>query len=368
MFDKVTASLPDIWAYLKQTDKPIYIYGMGDGADKMLSALDRFGIACAGFFASDGFVRGQVFHGQTVLSFGEVHERYGGDFIALMAFGSRRPEVIDYVRGIASMCEFYVPELPVTGDILFTADFYAAHKAEHDEVRAMLCDELSVRVFDEMIRYRLTGNLDILLAGHMSTHEDEALALIGADKVSTYMDLGAYTGDTIRELIRFKSEQGAEPLRKIRALEPERHSHKKLSEYLTTLDGIDARAHQACASDRNGSVQFTSGRGRGSRTGKGTEVACMTPDSLCTDTFIPDYINYDVEGAEHAAINGTADTLAAHAPALNVALYHRPEDIFDLPLLVKRINGQYKLYMRRHGGIPGWDLNLYCVNIQRSNK
>jgi len=364
MFDRVTADIPDIWAYLKQTDKPIFIYGMGDGADKMVAVLGRFGIEYAGFFASDGFVRGQVFHDQAVLPFGEVHDRYGDGFIALMAFGSRRPEVIEYVRGIADKCEFYVPELPVTGTQLFTSEFYYAHKSEHDDARAMLCDELSVRVFDEMIRYRLTGSLNILLSDDMSSHEDEALALIGADMVSTYMDLGAYTGDTIRELLRFQSEvHGTPVLRGIRALEPERHSHKKLTAYLETLaqSGIDGIAEQACASDHSGTVEFTQGRGRGSRTGKGITVKCLPPDELCGDGFIPEYINYDVEGAEYSAITGTSAVISAHAPALNVALYHRPEDIFKLPLLVKRINGRYRMYMRRHGGIPGWDLNLYCV-------
>lgn len=367
MFSEVTAAALDIWAYLKKADKPIFIYGMGDGADKMVAVLERFGIPYSGFFASDGFVRGQIFRGQTVRSFADVHGQYGDDFIALMAFGSRRAEVIEYVRSIAARCEFYVPELPVTGTTLFTAEFYAEHKAEHDEVRSMLCDELSLRVFDEMIRYRLTGRLDILLSDDMSTHEDEALSLIGADNAVSYLDLGAYTGDTVRELVRFQTERkGSVMLKSVRAFEPERHSIKKLTEYLGTLaeNGIDGRAYNACASDRDGTIEFTGGRGRGSRTGKGITVDCLAPDSVCTDGFIPDYINYDVEGAEHAAITGTQKTLAAHAPALNVALYHRPEDIFDLPLLVNRINGQYKLYMRRHGGIPGWDLNLYCVKSE----
>ncbi|HCA56163.1 MAG TPA: FkbM family methyltransferase, partial [Ruminococcaceae bacterium] len=42
------------------------------------------------------------------------------------------------------------------------------------------------------------------------------------------------------------------------------------------------------------------------------------------------------------------------------ALYHRSEDIFKLPLLLKEINPSYRLYLRQHPHIPAWDLNLYA--------
>lgn len=41
---------------LKTCEKPIFIYGMGDGAEKLLDEFDRLGIKCTGVFASDDFV------------------------------------------------------------------------------------------------------------------------------------------------------------------------------------------------------------------------------------------------------------------------------------------------------------------------
>ena len=77
----------DLWSYLEQTDKPIVMYGMGNGADKILERLDARNIEIADFFASDGFVRGHSFHGKTVLSFSEIKEKYP-DFIILLSFAS----------------------------------------------------------------------------------------------------------------------------------------------------------------------------------------------------------------------------------------------------------------------------------------
>ena len=58
--------MTDLWHYLKsQADsgRPILLYGMGNGADKIIAVCEAYGIPVADFFASDGFVRGHSFHG-----------------------------------------------------------------------------------------------------------------------------------------------------------------------------------------------------------------------------------------------------------------------------------------------------------------
>ena len=68
----------------------------------------------------------------------------------------------------------------------------------------------------------------------------------------------------------------------------------------------------------------------------------------------------DVEGAERHALEGCAQSLK-NGSKLICALYHRTEDIFDLPLLVHEINPDLKLYIRHLMYIPAWETNLYCV-------
>lgn len=45
----------------------------------------------------------------------------------------------------------------------------------------------------------------------------------------------------------------------------------------------------------------------------------------------------------------------------SVALYHRNEDMFAIPLQIAELNRKYKFYMRHHPYIPDWDTNLYCI-------
>lgn len=76
----------------KQT-RPIVLYGMGNGADAILDRLDRLDIPVNAVFASDEFVRGQVFRGFPVLTYAKVHAAYP-DAIVLIAFASERPEIL----------------------------------------------------------------------------------------------------------------------------------------------------------------------------------------------------------------------------------------------------------------------------------
>ena len=86
-----------MWSYLKTVQKPIVLYGMGNGADKVLAQLQRLQIPVQGVFASDGFVRGHQFHGFDVLSYTQAVELFG-DMVVLLCFGSQRPEVLELFR------------------------------------------------------------------------------------------------------------------------------------------------------------------------------------------------------------------------------------------------------------------------------
>ena len=51
------------WDRLKAEKRQIFIYGMGDGALKIMSVFKQRNITVSGIFASDDFVRGHSFEG-----------------------------------------------------------------------------------------------------------------------------------------------------------------------------------------------------------------------------------------------------------------------------------------------------------------
>ncbi len=349
----------DLWSYLASTDKKIVMYGMGNGADKILSVCDRYGIEVCDFFASDGFVRGHSFHGKQVLSYSDVKQKYGADdMIVLLSFASSLPDVLRNIRAIASECELYAPDVPVCGETLFTLDFARKHKRELEAVYALFEDDLSRHIYENVIAYKLTGKIDYLFDAE--NDKDEVYTkLLDAESIVSYADLGAYNGDTIRELIRF-----APSLSSVTAFEPDRRSFRKLCEYCDTLDGSPSvNKINAAAWSEDTTLIFGDEGNRNSglfARGKTVEVAATSLDKALGGKSV-DYVKYDVEGCEKEAIEGSESTILNFRPRLLVSVYHRSEDIFALPTQIKALRHDYKLYLRRYAYIPAWDLNLICL-------
>jgi hypothetical protein len=216
----------DVWQRLRETEKPIVFYGMGNGADKIIAVLDRLGVEVSDFFASDGFVRGHQFHGKRVLSYSEVKERYGADhIIVLLSFGSSRPEVLELIYRVSEECETYAPDVPVCGDTLFTRQFFEAHSEELLQAEALLADEESRRIFSNVIEYKLTGRIDLLR--NAESDRREVFKLLSLNEVTSAADLGAYNGDTARQLL--ESTEGS--VQRIYAMEPDARNYRKLKAY-----------------------------------------------------------------------------------------------------------------------------------------
>ena len=98
--------------------------------------------------------------------------------------------------------------------------------------------------------------------------------------------------------------------------------------------------------------------GRNSVIGNGTVIDAYTVDTLASGDNIT-YIKMDIEGEEINAVHGAQKTLKRCKPKLNIAAYHKNADIFAIPILLKSIVPDYKIYLRHHPYIPAWDTNYY---------
>ena len=355
----------DLWTYLRSTDKKIVMYGMGNGADKILSICEGYGIEVCDFFASDGFVRGHLFHGKRVLSYSEACEKYGREnMIVLLSFASSLPDVLYNIYKIAEECELYAPDVPVCGENLFNYEFYKANEDKIRKTELLLADVKSAEVFCDVINYKLSGDVRFLRDGHSDF--SEVYRLLGAEGFEKIADLGAYNGDTLREIAPF-----APKLKDAIAFEPDRRNHKKLSVYAEGEERFKINPIKAAAWSHKDTLLFDGSRNRNStliskgievnRPPKTVEVDAEPLDGILGGEQV-DYIKFDVEGAEKEAIEGAIETIEKYRPALMISLYHRSEDIFELPLMIHKKFPDYKFYIRRREYIPAWDTVLVAVS------
>ena len=349
----------ELWSALADTSSPILLYGTGDGADKILSVMEKKGLRASGFFASDGFVRDRHFRGEHVMSLSEAEEKFG-DFIVLVAFGSSRDEVIENVKRIASRHRLFIADVPVCGGELFDADFYENHLFEINEARGLFSDDESKRVYDSIIKFRLSGKPEYLW--DCSCNEEETFSLLSGG-YGAYVDLGAYTGDTVKKAISL-----CPSIKKVCAFEPAKKPFEKLSAFCSGTENVDFSLINACAWNRTESLVIADGGGRGTHISsdsslsgaKSRTVDCVSPDEVCNFSGEKLLIKYDVEGAERQALLGSLSLIKNNDTELAVSLYHRSGDIFSLAALVHQILPEKALYLRRLKGFPAWDINLFA--------
>ncbi len=413
-------STKDLWIRLKSESRPVLLYGIGNGADKIFDTCSNYGIEILGVFASDGFVtksggRRRCFRGMTIMSYSEAKEKFAHrDYVILLCFASRIPEVIDNICRISEERELLVPDVPVCPDSeLFTSEFCRKNTDKIDKARKLFSDSESLRIFDGIIEARLTGSLSALLESS-SSDEYNGENFLSFETYRTYVDLGAYNGDTVYELLG-----KAAALQKIYAVEPDKKTFKRLSSFCSglglKLDGINIKPkicvppdgytdiwaqpgtfgslsvcadkcdnkcgdkcgngrvceillYNAAAWNMNGNLAFFSNGNRGSGSFRRENCGYKNSDTICTITLDSildgqgaDYIKYDVEGAEREALEGSSKTICDFMPDICLSLYHRSEDIFELPLVLNRMEPRYSLYLRRKRCLPAWEINLYAV-------
>ena len=343
----------ELWLTLREEKLPIVLYGMGNGADMIISELEKRKIEFSEIFASDGFVRGQLFHGKRVLTLGEVEEKLG-DFVILMTFAVHDKKTLSFVREISKRHRLYSPTVPIAGTGLFDLDYLKRNEKSFDEAFELLEDEVSRKTFVDVLNFKISGKTDFLF-DCQSEKSEVYENILKLSKNESFVDLGAYDGDTIREFLSFTGGE----FKQIFAFEPDEKNFKKLASKTAGLKNTEL--FNLGAWDKRETVLFEKKAGRNSHQSKnGVPLHFDRVDSVLSGKEIS-FLKMDVEGAEMKALDGAAELIKKFKPKLYVCAYHRNEDFFALLKKILSLRPDYKIYLRHHPYIPAWESNFYCV-------
>ena len=346
---------------------PIYLYGTGDGADKVLRRMQASGyrLPVEGFFVSDAFSRGQTYGGLPVLSLSELEARVPRAAVVL-CFGLHGREGFAVLDSLAEKHLVLAPSTSVYGGTCMGKADYLAKAEQLDRVDDWLSDELSRELFRLVLRWKITGEYRWLDG---SESDAEKPAAYTAHK-ETHIDVGAYDGDTVAAYL------AANPnVDRILAFEPDESSYRKLK-IRTDPERVDC--FRCVCSDRDGSVPFSGRHGRGSsastdRAG-GKPVPAWKLDTVCGHRILGKNgkrigsVKIDAEGMERETLYGAANLITNCRPVLSVAAYHREEDLFELPILMKRFLYDSDLYFRKQLCVPAWDTEFILVPRRKDDR
>lgn len=179
------------------------------------------------------------------------------------------------------------------------------------------------------------------------------------DENEVFLDAGSFDGNTVREFIKWCDKKYS----KIFAFEPMSEGYALSKKNLEHTENVEVL--KLALSDHRGDAEFSQifAGLMGSRLGSGGDyvetVQVDTIDNVMNGHPVT-FIKLDIEGAELDALKGAEQTLKTYKPKLAVSLYHKNEDIYEIPLWLKEIVPEYKFYLRHYSN-KRWDLVLYCI-------
>jgi len=214
------------------------------------------------------------------------------------------------------------------------------------QVEQMVIDEESRKVLEARIEVYETGNISMLqnIKTDSTQYFNEEILTLSNNEF--FVDLGAFRGDTIESFIsHVKGEYS-----KIIAFEPDHENMLSLNHLILKNNINNVIVYKLASWNRKEILKFHEA---GSVISQIYEMGDSSTnadslDNILFDTVPITFIKMDVEGAELKTIEGAENIIKKYKPKLAICVYHRAEDIYEIPLLIKKILPEYKLYLRHH--------------------
>ena len=178
--------------------------------------------------------------------------------------------------------------------------------------------------------------------------------LVDPRHLRCFVDCGAYSGDTLLEWVeRFAGRSAADAPLAYHAFEPDPVNHEALATTASRLpNGLTnrCRLHRCGVGAAEATLRLSTG-GSGSvltrMPGTGPEVRVVRLDDRLTNEPVT-AIKMDIEGFEPHALEGARALVQRRRPALMIAVYHRPEHLWQIPLWIHDVDPTYRLHLRHH--------------------
>lgn len=223
------------------------------------------------------------------------------------------------------------------------------HKDEIQDVFALLMDPYSKQVYYNVLLHRAVHDMHLI----WSIYDEHQYFGNGVVKTvaGNFVDCGAYQGDT---LLQFMNQVGKNKY-KYFAFEADKNNFEKLIELYKT-NHWNVQAYNLGVWDGEDCICFEndaiSDAGVGGKLVKDADdstimIKTNSLDQVLGDEKI-DFIKMDIEGAEIKALEGAKSIIQRNVPQLAISAYHQLSHLWEVPLLINRINPKYELQLAQH--------------------
>lgn len=242
-------------------------------------------------------------------------------------------------------------------------ELYEKNSSNIREVKRIFFDSESKNIIDKLVSYRTKGVITDLPEVLPITKQYLLDDYDFMPKKLNILDCGAYRG----EFIKFAKDLNYEINRYV-AFEPDYINFENLISEISNCGISNGVALPLGVSDKFSVVKFDSNGSLGSAASKtgNTLVQTISIDESIHDASI-NFIKMDIEGMELSALKGAAKTIREYKPVLAISIYHKPQDLWEIPLYIKSIDPEYNFVVRNYGH-QCFDTVLYAFHSKENNE
>lgn len=353
---------------------PLVMYGAGDTAHAIVEVLKTLKVDLVAVVVDDEYYHSELtFEKYQVLPLSMLRDSLlNKEINIIVGFMPRcsKSDLEKHLRSIISFNKLFLLDsshhqfsVGIMDDYDLNYEYIIQHEPELEFVYNICEDDESRDVLCNFINTKLTGNPNYI--SKVSNHNDVYFPpeILELEDNEIFVDCGAFTGDTVISFI----QQCKNKYHKIYAFEPDVYNYKIAKQRLLELKLHDFVLVPFGLWDKEATLQFEA-KGTAASSisnqpnNKQTSISSIQVVSL--DSFIKNepvsFIKMDIEGAEINAIKGASNIINMNKPKCAICAYHKKADLYEIAILLKKYNPNYKIYFRQYIGIS---VDLVCYAI-----
>lgn len=357
-----TTSFPNMNEQLdtiKRSGRKTYIFG-GLGAMSLGSVIANHliqqNISFDGFLANKEFIFNPKHMGKPVTAIEESNiDKDNNIIIGISKWQLAQEELLKF--GYHNIFLFDCFSESVLEQI--SPDYFQKNYGGFSKTYSMLEDELSKQSMIAYLQGKIFNNFTQLANTCLANLNNKGggayfndIFIFRDDEIM--VDCGAFTGDTA---LMFAQKNPT--YKKIYAFEPDKNTYMQL---VTNTQKLKITPINKGVFSKTCTLSFDT---QDNGCSNFNEDGKLQIEVVSLDEFLEQnqeaitFIKMDIEGSELEALKGASKTIKKYKPKLAICVYHKANDLIEIPKYIKSLHKDYKIFIRNHQMLPE-DTVLYA--------
>ena len=337
-----------------KSSKCVCVFGIGAISFPIISSIMNFTDIKIDFLSDNDQAKwGKTYHNDLKCISPDELEKYKDD-IAILITTQHYKKIYQQLLKKGFKKIFAVTEYRLLNDVYFK-NKQNLQKIKKNALKVMdiLEDERSKDIMLTLIKNWFDFDVDEI--GYEEIFTNDQYYPAGIIKLSdneSFVDVGAYNGDTVFDFLKRTNNN----FDSIFAFELDNKNFKEMELSVDKLEPNLKRKiklYNLGLLDEEKNVYYETG-GSGMQS---TFINVINTANDCGKTIrLSDvlknekvtFIKMDIEGSEPQALSGAEEIKKKQKPRLSICVYHKPEHLWEIPLYLKKIVPEYKIYIRHH--------------------